>query len=1284
MVDAPLVPQFDEVIERYLETVLRSIPEDTPYIERRLISDEKWQKYAGDTSFRYSGFLREYEPDLPKLLENRRLVIVGEPGAGKSTVTRTVTRRFAIAHARTDVPVFLSLRGYAGNLTASLAASAPNDVLSSRLISRRYVFDGLDEVPHELLSQATAQINNLLATDVGCGVIITARQAFYAAHSRELGMNLAAFHLLDFDEEDLREYSNLRGLDPQTYIDAIRDARLYEEVRNPLNAAITAERLLAGTQLSQIRSENVAWVVERVLASRPVLTPIRQRRAVQLLGVGMETYSRNELLREEAIRILCIGLDLSVDRAGEVLDELHHSILIRTASGVAFQLRSYGELLAAEALQDQSFDRVRQLAFFDDGTPNPSWMNSISFLAEQHAAVRKFFIANHPEWMLEASPAAFNERERTTISDTVITRLDNHGQFILYHPIIKARRLFRFVTSGTAERLLRDLDSSRAEVKANAMVILGMAERSEVLDAALPIALDTGRSDVLRYSAIVAIMNGGSSEHVDRILAVLDRADPYYEQLIECAAMLVAPEEIEKVLPHILATNTMLSAAFSRFSELRGRSAVVSVLEYLAAHPDVLDSIRAEGYLNPVIHAIPDHWDENVANVVTRVFVALETAHVFGEGRLKRELVGAVIRSDGQNQVCSALIDHLLSSHITPVVINRQIAEWMTVAHADQLIERRATDLIRRLSVYLPPGPVRERLAPHSGGIVSAQDENAERYRAEHALLEEERAERIATKQELVRTGGFEQALHAFHGLEEETWPELTTERREWLGEQVPGWFVETDLHRAIVHHGDNSWTQPTFLETVLKIIDRYDLRIEGDDQLVLSLRAWGFPAVANYFRRHGLSPAAQRELKGLVTDRAQDRNVLSHALSFVENSQCSWPHETVDLMTVVGDNRVEAHNQVRGAQILIAHGIGDAELRSLLGSSNGGVREVAFEALVDRQDRGTISREVTRLRHDLAALRSAEVPPPNESPAAWITKIRRNWAWDDLRELRRLTLEHRLPYLCEIVTRTLYGINPAETPTLVRTQLRFAPEEWRLRQTTLVAEYERARQFDAARNTPFERVLDKLKISTSLIAVKIWVEGKTDLPVYDKLLREAGQIALADNLDVVGGWPMLSSRPPDRWLDGCREAVIIMDGDSGRRLNKRGKPYTTTAKNAFAAVRGLPITLHVLERYGIENYFTRDALEEATGRDLSVFMPIPENIAIEDHLVDNKTRLHRLAASVAPWLINTLRSDRPSFYRKELNKEVAKHLTNGDVERTDLGGILRDVAAQYSRVRTA
>ena len=65
MADASVAAQLGETIERYLASVLQAIPSDRPYIERRLISDEKWQKYPGDSSFRYSGVLREYEPDLP-------------------------------------------------------------------------------------------------------------------------------------------------------------------------------------------------------------------------------------------------------------------------------------------------------------------------------------------------------------------------------------------------------------------------------------------------------------------------------------------------------------------------------------------------------------------------------------------------------------------------------------------------------------------------------------------------------------------------------------------------------------------------------------------------------------------------------------------------------------------------------------------------------------------------------------------------------------------------------------------------------------------------------------------------------------------------------------------------------------------------------------------------------------------------------------------------------------------------------------------------------------------
>ena len=65
--------------------------------------------------------------------------------------------------------------------------------------------DGLDEVPSELLQDAIRDIKALITADPGCRLIVTSRQAFYADHAAELGPDFSAFHLLDFDGEDLRD-----------------------------------------------------------------------------------------------------------------------------------------------------------------------------------------------------------------------------------------------------------------------------------------------------------------------------------------------------------------------------------------------------------------------------------------------------------------------------------------------------------------------------------------------------------------------------------------------------------------------------------------------------------------------------------------------------------------------------------------------------------------------------------------------------------------------------------------------------------------------------------------------------------------------------------------------------------------------------------------------------------------------------------------------------------------------------------------------------------------------
>ena len=192
------------------------------------------------------------------------------------------------------------------------------------------------------------------------------------------------------------------------------------------------------------------------------------------------------------------------------------------------------------------------------------------------------------------------------------------------------------------------------------------------------------------------------------------------------------------------------------------------------------------------------------------------------------------------------------------------------------------------------------------------------------------------------------------------------------------------------------------------------------------------------------------------------------------------------------------------------------------------------------------------------------------------------------------------------------------------------------------------------------------------MIAVKVYTEGPTDRPVFRWLLELTGEHELARTVDYVGGWPnLLSETNPERWLDGCHEAVIVMDGDEGRHLRKRKKPFTKQAKRAKRMFRNYPITLHVLERYGIENYFSQRACEEVLQRDLNAYFPIPDHVPILKHFFERPSGIHRFIQ----WMI--LRGQFGSFYHKNCNEQIAQFLQLDDIANTDLRSILDSITDQ-------
>src|ERR1700678_2640295 len=145
-----------EELRQYLARLLRELPLDR-YVERRFTALEDTGGIPVEMDFRFRGMLRDREPKLPDILKHSRVLILAEPGGGKSVVARAGIHQFAREGGR--LPVFAELKGYRGDLLALISTAAPAALLDpaaaveGRLVSRVYVLDGIDEIPKGTLPQ---------------------------------------------------------------------------------------------------------------------------------------------------------------------------------------------------------------------------------------------------------------------------------------------------------------------------------------------------------------------------------------------------------------------------------------------------------------------------------------------------------------------------------------------------------------------------------------------------------------------------------------------------------------------------------------------------------------------------------------------------------------------------------------------------------------------------------------------------------------------------------------------------------------------------------------------------------------------------------------------------------------------------------------------------------------------------------------------------------------------------------------------------------------------------
>lgn len=343
---------------------------------------------------------------------NRRLLVTGKPGAGKSVLLRYLALKYARPGVTEDIPVFLqlektnnsdlSLFQHIGNEFTLHGFLKPDIFVLQQLQKGRLLllFDGLDEVSNAKKQRVVQEIRDLCSQYEMCRIVITSRTNTYQGELSDIVDG--EVEIGEFRDQDIRAFlrSWEKGM-PEGMPDGKSVEHLMQSLhdrpsimalaRTPLLLTIIAYLYTDSPQFSlpHSRSEFYKRVTDVLLGTwhekqnsfpsvvkRAVLGQLalfNQERVLQASEDRMEI-EFDDVVRE--IRRVLPPLGLAEGDAVPVLNEIvdRTSLLLRLDGGKKFQFahQTLQEFFAAEEMDNKPEEL---LAYFDKD-PN-LWLETI-------------------------------------------------------------------------------------------------------------------------------------------------------------------------------------------------------------------------------------------------------------------------------------------------------------------------------------------------------------------------------------------------------------------------------------------------------------------------------------------------------------------------------------------------------------------------------------------------------------------------------------------------------------------------------------------------------------------------------------------------------------------------------------------------------------------------------------------------------------------------------------------------------------------------------------------
>ena len=567
-----------------------------------------WVRHSGRLSYVDDGFvpdpdgpLAAYAPDVVKLPASTAgtcLVLIGEPGLGKSTALRADAERTASrvgSGADEILTVNLGSTRQEAKLERKIFGSASWQSWLGATSGVLHVFlDGLDEALLRVDTVADLLIEGLAEAPVDrLSLRITCRTAdrhlaledFLKDRFRSIGFDI--YELVPLGRLEVAETASGRGLDGDVFVAEVIDRRLQALAMSPMTLQMLLDQRCAGEPLKENRAELyeeacLRWCEEpnrhrpredaqRLSVGQRLAVATRIAAATRLSGrsairlderpAGADEVALNDLAGGQEPEPLRAVRDAFAVGPAEVLETLRTGLFsARGDDCVGFAHPTVAEYLAARYLAYSSLsdEQIDDLLFAETSGGFrivPQLGEIASWLASQSPHFVQRLLDTDPAVLLrgEARQLADEDRARlveaflVAVSRRVIDRWDRSvrdGEEALRHPGL-ADQLRAWISDRTRD----------ARARATACDVAGQAKVPDLADSLAGVALDPADDGSVRMAAVSAVGDIGDDAARRRLIGLavdeLGSQDPDDE--LKGAALVAT-------WPHVLATPDVLAA----------------------------------------------------------------------------------------------------------------------------------------------------------------------------------------------------------------------------------------------------------------------------------------------------------------------------------------------------------------------------------------------------------------------------------------------------------------------------------------------------------------------------------------------------------------------------------------------------------------------------------------------------------------------------------------------------------------------------------------------------